>query len=200
MLAGCIDPLAVVNDVPKIAGNTFASGVGDTAVLLTVSYDFGYIDEVAYTVSEEVSAVAWLFANRRTPSPEQFVQIHFTSTRGEVEKPEGFVAPISKFEAVIQTDCVAWEDDTLDAPIAGYIDIIKGEHFDASAEVLVGQFHFEPGELPGKSIDLVYVEDIVRHGFSCVDLQNEGNARVPEATIFLEQFRIRARRSFDIIG
>ena len=89
MLAGCIDPLAVVNDVPKIAGNTFASGVGDTAVLVTVSYDFGFIDEVAYTVSEDVSAAAWLFANRRTPSPEQFVQIHLTSTRGEVEKPKG---------------------------------------------------------------------------------------------------------------
>ena len=101
---------------------------------------------------------------------------------------------------MLQTDCVAWEDDTLDAPIARYIDIIKGERFDVSAEVLVGLSHFEPGELPGKSIDLVYVEDIVRHGFSCVDLQGKGNAEVPEATIFKEQFRIRARRSFDIIG
>ena len=200
MLAGCIDPLAVVNDVPKIAGNTFASGVGDTVVLVTVSYDFGFIDEVAYAVSEDASAAAWLFANRRTPSPEQFFQIHLTSTRGEVEKSVEFIAPISKFEVELQITCVAWEDDNLDAPIARYIDIIKGERFNASAEVLVGSFHFEPGELPGKSIDLVYVEDIVRHGFSCVDLQDEENAEVPEASIFLEQFKIRARRSFDIVG
>ena len=137
---------------------------------------------------------------RPTRCPIKFFQIHLTSTRGEFEKSVEFVAPISKFEVELQTDCVAWEDDTLDAPIARYIDIIKGERFNASAEVLVGLFHFEPGELPGNTIDLVYVEDIVRHGFSCVDLQDEENAEVPEASIFLEQFKIRARRSFDIVG
>ena len=171
-LAGCIDPIAFVADTPKIAGNTFASGAGDEAVLVTVSFDFAYVDEVTYAVSDNVSAAAWLFANRRTPSPEQFFQIHLITHGGDVDrpKPDGFVPPLAKDEFALETRCIAWDDNSLDTPIARYVDIIKSERFDASAEVLFGLFHIEPGELPDKSIDLVYVEDIVRNGFACADL------------------------------
>ena len=202
VLAGCLDPIAFVADTPKIAGNTFASGAGDKAVLVTVSYDFAYVDEVAYSVSDDVSAAAWLFANRRTPSPERFFQIHLVSHHGVVDlgAAKEFIAPLSKAEFELQTHCVTWDGDALDLPIARYVEIIKSERFDASAEVLVGLFHIEPGELPDKNIDLVYVEDIVRSGFACTDLQEENDGGTPEGVRFLEQFRIRARRSFDIVG
>jgi hypothetical protein len=202
VLAGCVDPIEFVADPPKIAGNTFASGAGDEAVLVTVSYDFAYVDEVVYSVSEDVSAAAWLFANRRSPSPEQFFQIHFVSHHGDLDLGSAgeFIAPLSKAEFELQTQCVTWDDDALDIPIARYVDIIKSQRFDASAEVLVGFFHIEPGELPDKSIELVYVEDIVRSGFACADLQAEDDGGTPEGVIFLEQFSIRARRSFDIVG
>ncbi len=202
VLAGCLDPIEFVADTPKIAGNTFASGTGDDAVLVTVSYDFAFVGEVAYSVSDDVRATAWLFANRRSPSPEQFFQIHLLTNHGalDVGAPEEFIFPLSKNEFELQTHCIAWDDVSLAAPIARYVDIIKSENFDASAEVLVGLFHIEPGELPDKSIDLVYVEDIVRNGFACFDLQEEDDGGTPDGVIFLEQFEIRARRSFDIIG
>ncbi len=211
ILAGCAsffelgeNPFAPESDsgrlVPKtplVAGNTFVTG-GDEPFRLNVSYDYVHVASKRYRAGPH-QATAWLFVDRLSDEPDAFLEIHRIDGATVKEFGAGKPTTINRFKMLAQDYCIALNGPEIPKPVAVYISMFLEAGYEVSDYLLVRRFTFaEPAETAPFRIDIVYLEDIVRSGYSCVELGDLDNPDSKEIETFLTAFRLRAQRTFAI--
>src|SRR3546814_2301942 len=63
-----------------------------------------------YSVPGAYSATAWLFANRQTPQPERFLELHLLPADSEsFDHGPGETIQLGRRSFKVQTFCLAWQ-------------------------------------------------------------------------------------------
>lgn len=193
------EAIAIGRATPQIAGNNLASG-GTSGVRVNVSYDL----RLHATREEPIAGLpmqSWLFIDRRVDLPDYYLQIHRVEG-GNLEgfgQGEGFF--IDRTEMTAQMFCIGRHSAEVPALLQGYINFIRDEGLPVPQEYLLRRFT-ERIDREGLDhrVDMVYVEDLLRSGYTCEEL---GNLALPGSeTIkqFLDAYRFRSQRSFSIVG
>ncbi len=193
------EAIAVGRATPEIAGNTYRSaGTGGT--LINIGYDFRSL-ALKEGVIEGKPAHSWLFVDRRLEAAEVFLQIYRIegATLAEFGESESFF--IDRTEVASQMFCVGPASKKTPPLIRLYLAQLRMEGVEVSQHFLVRRFtERRDREDQGHRVDMVYIEDILRSGYTCEEFGNLVLPDSPEVKTFLDSFKSRSKRSFSVMG
>ena len=191
--------IAVGRATPKFAGNTFVSD-GERGIRMNYSYDFRMVGSSSGLI-EEKATTSWLFIDRLLENGETYLQFHRVENANLEDFGEAESAFIDRTNVASQLHCLGRNSKEVPAYVSGYLNVIAGEGLPVPTEYLLRRFT-ENMDRKGMThrVDVVYIEDVLRAGYSCEDI---GNLLLPSSDaikIYLEAFKKRSERSFEIVG
>lgn len=193
------EAIAIGRATPVLAGNTFVSG-GDHGVRVNYSYEFRLAGHREGTIDGE-PAESWLFVDRRLENNETFLQLHRVEggTLEDFGAGESFF--IDRVEVTAQLFCIGRATAEVPPAVRDYMDFIAAEGFPEPKEYLLRRFtERRDRDNLGHRVDMVYVEDVLRHGYTCEEI---GNLVLPTSEaikVFLDAYKLRSQRAFAITG
>jgi len=199
--AGCSDFL---KDTPLLTGNTF-DRYNDLAVPypesenVNISYKYVHIGEVDIAVKDQFSGEAWLFSDNSTALPERFVMLHLAEPVDGAIPEVGRELSVGKGVFTVKDYCVTLSADDAPLVVKPYISAVVNNQFSLSDSVYVRRFVSKRLGLDGKRLDVAFVEDIVRKGYTCDMLENfvPSDESVEK---FIKELRGNGDRSFEVVG
>jgi len=193
------EAIAVGRATPLIAGNTFASA-GDRGVRLNFSYDFRLAGKRDGSIDGKPT-LSWLFVDRRLENAETYLQFHRVDGEGLEGFGDGESFFLDRTEITAQLHCVGISTKEISPLVSDYIEFVREEGFPVPREYLMRRMtEKSEREGLGHRVDVVYIEDILRSGYTCEDL---GNLLLPSSDairIYLEAYKKRSERSFAVVG
>jgi len=191
--------IAIGRAVPQFAGNTFVSD-GERGIRMNYSYDFRLVGS-SNGLIEEKETSSWLFIDRLLENGETYLQFHRVENANLEDFGEAESAFIDRTNVASQFHCLGRNSKDVPAYVSGYLNVIAGEGLPVPAEYLLRRFT-ENMDRKGMThrVDVVYIEDVLRAGYTCEDI---GNLLLPSSDaikIYLEAFKKRSERSFAIVG
>lgn len=193
------EAIAIGRSVPVIAGNTFASGA-DHGVRLNFSYDFRLAGQSDGLIGG-VPASSWLFVDRRLENSETYLQFHRVEGESLEQFGQGETFFLDRAEVTAQFYCIGEGAKETPQIISDYARFIAEEGQAVPREMLIRRMtERRVREGVGHRVDIVYIEDVLRAGYTCEDI---GNLLLPSSDaikLFLEAYKKRSERSFAIVG
>lgn len=194
--------LGACADTPRLAGNTFRT-MSDNPIGVNVSYDFEYLGEGSYTVSGKTASDAWLFQNMHHAYPGEYLQVHHVQELSQYETGPGDVVNLGRKQYKSQMFCLEWSGAGLaqmehSDELVPYMDLLH-RHVDASRYAMMRRFIPQRREVGVDRVDIVFVEDMVRYGFDCKPFADMNAPEGEGPTDYLNSFKIRSLRAFEII-
>ena len=193
------EAIAIGRATPIIAGNNFTSG-GDHGIRLNFSYDFRLAGRQGGEIDNKPTE-SWLFIDHCLENAEDYLQFHLV----EGGNLEGFGKGESFFvdRAGVTTQNFSVGANVTPPPpiVSQYMAFIQGEGHPVPKEFLLRRMteSLDRDGL-GHRVDIVYIEDVLRAGYTCEDI---GNLLVPSSDAiksYIEAFKKRSERSFAIVG
>src|SRR3546814_17453643 len=90
-----------------------------------------------YSVPGAYSATAWLFANRQTPQPEQFLELHLLPADSEsFDHGPGETIQLGRRSFKVQTFCLAWQGGGAPKDVEPYLAMVEEAGFELSQDAL----------------------------------------------------------------
>jgi hypothetical protein len=191
-----------------LSGNTFSlyNELGkmipnDTRV--NISYEFQFKSKTILTLGEVYSGPSWLFEEWSAQHPDKTIQLHMHSPVSEpmeYAEDEGEIKSLGRFDFKVVNYCLNTDHlAAIDPQIRLYIDHINAEKIPLSRYVIMRRYMSERLEDDGSRLDIIYVEDITRQGYSCKDI---GDINEPKngTGVLIERINERADRTFEFIG
>jgi hypothetical protein len=193
------EAIAIGRSTPVLAGNTFVSG-GDNGLRLNFSYDFRLTAQQD-SVIDGKSTVSWLFVDHRLENGETYLQFHRVEGGSLKDFGEGESFSINRASVKAQNFCIGAASKEIPPFVTSYIDFVRSEGLPVPREYLLRRMT-ENLDRDGISyrVDIVYMEDILRAGYTCEEI---GNLLLPSSDsikAFLEAYKKRSERSFEIVG
>lgn len=194
------EAIAIGRATPQIAGNNFTSS-GTSGIRVNFSYDMRLAGHRDATLLGGKPTQSWLFVDRRVEISDYYLQLHRVEGGNLADFGEGESFFIDRTEMVGQMFCVGESTAEVSPLVQDYVDFIRGEGFPVPQEYLLRRFT-ERADREGfdHRVDMVYVEDVLRSGFTCGDLGNLALPGTEEIKQFIDSFKLRSRRSFSIVG
>ena len=129
------------------------------------------------------------------------MQFHRSESANLEDLSEAESAFIDRTDVASQLHCLGRKSKEVPAYVSGYLNVIAGEQLTVPTEYLLRRFT-ENMDRKGMThrVDVVYIEDVLRAGYSCEDI---GNLLLPSSDaiqIYLEAFKKRSEKSFAIVG
>src|SRR3546814_18016301 len=94
-----------------------------------------------YSVPGAYSATAWLFANRQTPQPEQFLELHLLPADSEsFDHGPGETIQLGRRSFKVQTFCLAWQGGGAPKDVEPYLAMVEEAGFELSQDALIRRF------------------------------------------------------------
>lgn len=193
------EAIAIGRATPQVAGNNLTSG-GTDGVRVNVSYDMRLVAEGEGEIGGK-PVQSWLFVDRRVALPDYYFQIHRVEGGNFAEFGEGETFFIDRTEMTAQLFCIGAHSTEVPAVVRGYIDFIRDEGFPVPQEYLLRRFT-ERGDREGLNhrLDMVYIEDALRSGFTCDELGNLALPGTDAIKRFIDSYKLRSQRSFSVVG
>lgn len=193
------EAIAIGRSTPVIAGNTFVSG-GDNGLRLNFSYDFRLVAQQDGVVDGKPTA-SWLFVDNRLENGETYLQLHRVEGGNLEDFGEGESFFVDRASAKAQNFCFNAASKEIPAFVSSYIEFVRSKGLPVPREYLLRRMT-ENLDRDGAShrVDIVYMEDVLRAGYTCEEI---GNLLLPSSEsikVFLEAYKKRSERSFAIVG
>lgn len=193
------EAISIGRSLPVIAGNTFVSG-GNQGIRINFSYDFRLAGKGSGNIGGKPTT-SWLFVDRRLENAETYLQLHKV-VGGNLEnfgKGESFF--VDRAGVTAQNYCIGENSKEIPQIVLDYIEFVNDEGFPVPREYLLRRMT-ESADRDGVNhrVDVVYIEDVLRAGYTCEEL---GNLLLPSSEAiktFLDAYKIRSTRSFAIVG
>lgn len=185
---------------PEVAGNTFRSSEDEKATRAIITFETEFAGAADYKVGQQ-EAMLWLFADRRLGEPEFFVQLHRIPGAKMKEFGSGDLAESERAVLVAQDYCIVWKGKTVPEVLVPYLAPIASKKYAPSSDIMIRRFteNADRKDIPYR-VDIVYIEDIVRRGYTCGELGDLKDPDSKETKAFIDGFRLRAMRAFLITG
>ena len=185
---------------PEAAGNTFRSSDGVQATRGIINFETKFVGATQYKVGEQ-EAILWLYVDRRLGEPEFFIQLHRIPGAKLKDFGPGVHVDSERATLVAQDFCIVWKGKTIPKELVPYLAPIASKQYAPSTDIMIRRFteNVDRKDIPYR-VDIVYIEDIVRRGYTCGELGDLQDPDSRETKTFIDEFRLRAMRSFLVTG
>jgi len=198
---GCAD---TKGDAPFLTGNTFDRynelGVPyPESENVNISYEFGHVADVDIAVEGQFSGRAWLFSDNSAALPERFVILHLVEPELGSLAEVGRELSVGKGVFTVKDYCVTLSEDDAPLVVKPYVAAVLNQQFALSDSVFVRRYVSKRLGLDGKRLDVAFVEDVVRKGYTC-DMFENFVPSDPDVEDFIKWLRANGDRSFEVVG
>lgn len=192
-------------EISTVSGNTLdrwnrLDKYVPNTLMVNISYEFAYQGPFDVAVPGQYEGVSHMFAEEANSAPERIIQAAVVAPAEGAEPPRGIILVLGQNQYNDTLYCIDRKDDsTIPEGLAPYMAALDRSGLQTSDHLFVRRMVAMKTRDDGKKYEFVYAHDITREGFSC-DTLGDPETPTAEAAGYVEQLKLQAERSFEVIG